>query len=276
MMLVREALSGAVEKLGNALEARMLLSHVTELSQGYLVGHGSDELTISDAEKFNILVKRRSESEPMAYITGYKEFYGRDFAVNDNVLIPRSDSEVLIDVVLSRWADNWDNLSILDLGVGSGCLLITLLMQMEGLRGVGIDISENELNVARSNMLAHEVGDRCRLAESNWFENVQGKYDIIISNPPYISVDEKHLMAQETLLYEPITALFGPKNGLWPYEAIAARAREFLTANGRIYVEIGANREAEVSKIFTDAMYEICSKHNDLQGHVRVLELRPV
>lgn len=254
----------ALNLLKPNLEARILISYVTGFSQEYLIGHSDEELREESITKFLALIERRKSHEPIAYIIGKKEFYGRDFKVTKDVLIPRSDSETLIDAVLK---DAKEDASIVELGVGSGCLLLTLLLELKKASGVGVDISQAALEVAKYNATTYKL-NRCELLQSNWFENVRGKFDIIISNPPYIEEDERSIMAIETLRYEPSLALFG---GLDPYKIIASNAHNFLNDSGRIYVEIGAAQEMQVEKIFLSNGYKIAGKHRDIENRMRVI-----
>ena len=258
-------ISSALHLISPFLEARLLLSHATGFPQEYLIGHSDDELTEETYTKYLALIERRKSHEPIAYIIGKKEFYGRDFKVTKDVLIPRPDSETLIEAVLSG---SNDAKSILELGVGSGCLIITLLLELERAEGLGVDISLEALDVAAQNAASCSLQDRCKLIESNWFENVSGKYDVIISNPPYIEESERSIMAIETLQYEPDLALFG---GLEPYKIIASNARKFLNQNGHIYLEIGAMQELVVEEIFLFSGYKVVSKHRDIENRMRVM-----
>jgi len=255
----------ALQLITPSLEARILLSHASGLSQEYLIGHGEDELSDEIYNIFLNFVERRKRLEPIAYIIGRKEFYGRDYKVTKDVLIPRPDSETLIDVVLQ---DANDEASILELGVGSGCLVLTLLSELKKTRALGVDISQAALDVAALNAVVLGVQDRCKFVLSNWFENVSGRYDIIISNPPYIEENERSMMAPETLIYEPRLALFG---GLEPYRIIAFEAHKFLSENGKIYVEIGINQAQQVEDIFFHQGYKVAGKYQDIEDRMRVI-----
>ena len=247
------------------LEVRILLAHASGFSPEYLIGHSDEELSNQVYTQFLSLVERRKNHEPIAYIIGKKEFYGRDFKVTKDVLIPRPDSETLIDTVLKF---SRDDVSILELGIGSGCLLITLLMELPVARGFGVDISPRALEIACQNASSYGLQDRCKFVRSNWFENVKGKFDVIVSNPPYITEDERAIMAVETLKFEPARALFG---GLEPYRIIAFNAHEFLNENGKIYVEIGAMQELDIEEIFLSNGYNVLSKHHDIENRMRVM-----
>jgi release factor glutamine methyltransferase len=267
--MIKEILQDASKKLGSNLEARILLSYATGYSQEYLIGYSNESLSTEIVNEFYRLIERRIQKEPIAYIVGYKEFYGRNFIVDKNVLIPRNDSEVLIDAVLSGSCIG----KILELGVGSGCLILTLLLEMPHVRAVGVDISNKALNIAKRNMLQHGLSARCKLMQSNWFKNIDEKFDIIISNPPYISENDKSIMAEETLLYEPRSALYGRNNGYEAYDIIAANLKDYLKPEGKLYIEIGINQAVEIEKIFGEYGYYVTGKYKDLSGILRVLSL---
>lgn len=260
----------AIKMLTPPLEARILLAYASGLSQEYLIGHGDDSLSEAISNKFLALVARRKASEPIAYILGRKEFYGRDFKVTKDVLIPRPDSETLIEAVLQDVKSQaaQDSLSILEIGVGSGCLVLTLLLEIDKSRAVAVDISPAALDVASKNAVALGVKDRCEFVLSNWFESVEGRYDIIISNPPYIEESERSIMVDETLKYEPTLALFG---GLEPYKIIASESHKFLTEYGIIYVEIGVFQEAQVEEIFQSNGYRVAGKYRDIEQRMRII-----
>lgn len=263
-MQINEAL-----KIIIPIEARILLTHASGFSHEYLITHREDTLPDTIVEKFLGLIERRKNGEPIAYIIGVKEFYSRDFKVTPDVLIPRPDSETLIDAVLRDASTSSNNaLEILELGVGSGCLITTLLAEMPDAKGEGVDISMKALEISNYNAVALGVKNRIALKISDWFSNITGAYDIIISNPPYIYEEERDLMALETLKYEPHLALFG---GLEPYKIISNEAYKFLKQQGKIYVEIGARQAEEIEKIFISKGYIVIGKHQDIEGRIRVL-----
>jgi len=269
-MRIKEALAYGYKLVGSQSESRILLSYATKFSQEYLIGHSLDFLAKETIDIFQQMLDRRVLKEPIAYILGYKEFYGRNFSVDRNVLIPRADSEVLIDAVIE---DSSDYLSILELGAGSGCLILTLLLEIENARGLAVDISSSALKIAVKNMTEYNLEDRCTFLESNWFDDIKDTYDIIISNPPYISKNDKYLMADETLVYEPQNALYADNDGYQSYEKIASRIDDFLKPKGKIFLEIGINQEQEIERIFNFVGYSVSKQYKDLAGIVRVLKL---
>lgn len=278
---IKQILSNATDKLNKIginspqLEARILLQHVINKPIEYLLINLDEQLHKTEIEAFEEVVERRLKHEPIAYITGVKEFYSREFIVNKHVLIPRSDTEVLVDVVSqyhSRVGENPKKISILELGTGSGCIAISLLLELPNAKAVAIDISLDAIEVARNNALKHHVTDRIQIIHSDWFENIENqKFDFIVSNPPYISQTETANMAVETINYEPLLALFAEQEGLQAYYIIAQNAKRFLRPSGKLIIEIGYLQAEVVSKIFNDYGYIIDHIYKDLQGYTRVL-----
>jgi release factor glutamine methyltransferase len=254
------------------LDARLLLSFATNCNIEYLLCNSDTDLTEVTQQSFEDYVNRRMNFEPIAYIVGFKEFYGFNFIINNNVLIPRADSEILIDAVLDYNCINDERIRILELGVGSGCLIITLLLKILSASAIGIDINPDSIICAHANSIRHFVNERIELIESFWFNNVPlEKFDFIISNPPYIARKDIGLMSQETILHEPESALFALYNGLDAYKHIALGAKHFLTKIGKLFLEIGFNQANAIIAIFTAENYVIHSMHKDLSGRVRIL-----
>lgn len=251
------------------LESRILLAYILNHSQEYLLAHQNEALPQALYLKFIDLIDRRKKQEPIAYIIGYKEFFSRVFFVNKNVLIPRSDSEILIEAVIKN-AYKYKKPKILELGCGSGCLIVTLALEIDSICSA-IDIDSKALSILEKNAIHHGVS--IDYYESNWFSkiNTKEKFDIIISNPPYISKNSKEI-AQETLIYEPSKALFAENNGLSDYENIAQNAAKFLSKEGSIYLEIGYNQENEVIDLYQKHGFILKGKYKDLSGYVRCLE----
>jgi len=280
---IKQVLSDATDKLNKIginspqLEARILLQYVTNKPLQYLLINLDEQLNKTEIEAFETVLERRLKHEPVAYILGTKEFYSREFIVNKHVLIPRSDTEVLVDVVKLDSVVKPRNDNILELGTGSGCIAISLLLELPNSKVVATDISLDAIEVAKSNALKHHVTDRIQIIHSNWFENIKNqKFDFIVSNPPYISNTEKSEMAIETINYEPSIALFADEDGLQAYLLIAENAKQFLKPNGKLALEIGFKQEEAVTRIFLDQGYNIESVYKDLQGYSRVILFSPI
>ncbi len=195
-------------------------------------------------------MQRRLNGEPVDRILGYREFYGHKFYLNLDTLSPREDSECVVNLALSVVKDRQRPVHILDLGTGTGCLLLTLLAELPSATGLGIDLSQNAVNMAGKNAQNLKLDARARFITSDWFENVTQKFDLIISNPPYI---ETHILLQlerEVREHDPMLALDGGSDGLNCYRLIAARAGQVLNPNGYVVVEIGMGQSESVTDIF--------------------------
>ncbi|MEJ2517681.1 MAG: peptide chain release factor N(5)-glutamine methyltransferase [Methyloceanibacter sp.] len=236
-----------------ALDARALLRAATGLSFEALIVNGRAPLSPPSAERLEGYVARRLAGEPVSRIRGTREFYGRDFKIDRNTLDPRPDTETLVaatlevagsDGLLSR------PLRLLDLGTGSGCILVTLLAELPEAAGTGTDINPGALEMARDNAAAHGVADRALFVASDWFEGLTGRYDIIVSNPPYIASAEIAGLAPEVARHDPLAALDGGADGLDAYRRIAAAAPQFLAPGGALIVEIGYTQAESVADIF--------------------------
>ncbi len=250
-------------------EARMLLAHAAGLDLHRLADLGLEDFTTDLIERYFLLVERRKRQEPMSHILGYREFYKSRFEVSPSVLDPRPETEVLVQLALDRPFG-----SVLDLGVGSGAILVTLLAERPAVRGVGCDLSEPALRLCRRNAKALAVADRATLVRSDWFDGVEGIFDLVVSNPPNIAEWEVATRSPEVRAHEPLVALTGGADGLSAYRAIAARAGEFLTPDGRILLEIGPTQAAAVSGLLEAGGLTGIIVHLDLDGRDRVVEAR--
>lgn len=245
------------------LDAEVLMAHVAGVSRTDLLFNTSKQI---DEEKFFELVQRRVNGEPIAYILGCKDFWKDTFKVTSATLIPRPETELIIETAL-RYTPQ----SILDLGTGTGCIALSLLREFHNAKATCVDVSPNALEVARSNAVALGLTDRSEFIESNWFEKLENrKFDLVVSNPPYISVNDE--LGKGVKEFEPHSALFAENNGLEAYEKIASSAFKHLNENGVIIIEIGKGQEMAVEKIF--ANYKLLSIEKDLSGINRVLAFR--
>ena len=273
-----ETLSGLLRKARAALteagidtahlDARLLLQHVTGLSHETLIAEPQwavDEATLA---AFATLLERRLKHEPVSRITGMREFYGRPFKLSAATLDPRPATETLIDAALGQLQNHS---RILDLGSGSGAIIVTLLAESPGSTGVGTDISAQALETARQNADMYGIGRRLELLRSDWFENVHGRFDLIVSNPPYIASADMAALAPEVKDFDPIRALDGGADGLDAYRQIAISASAYLHPGGVVMVEIGAGQIQAVTSIFTAEGFAAVAAHRDLESHIRCL-----
>jgi release factor glutamine methyltransferase len=261
---------GAAGVAAPALDARLLLQHAASLATSDLVANPEMSVSAPSAVAFQTLVERRALREPVSKITGIKEFYGREFRVSDAVLDPRPDSESLIELCLAI-IDATGARRVLDLGTGSGNLLLTLLAERRHLTGLGIDLSQDALRIAFRNMQALGLASCCDLLCGRWFEPVAERFDLIVSNPPYIETAVIDSLQPEVRLYDPRKALDGGPDGLDCYRDIAGEAASFLAPGGHVAVEIGDGQDAAVTRIFSRNGLEPAGKRLDLAGKPRAL-----
>jgi release factor glutamine methyltransferase len=278
-MLIKEALSLAAKELENfsskQLEARILLSYTLNMTQETLLINYNKELTKTEEYRFFQYIQRRKSFEPIAYIIERKEFYGMDFFVDKNVLIPRPDTEILVDAVILEYNKNFPDkkITILDLGTGSGAIAVSLAAGISLSRITATDISDSALTIATKNAVSNNVITQIEFIKSDWYSNLNhNKFDFIVSNPPYIDSADKPYMSQETLLYEPQDALFADSNGLIHYRNIISGATSFLKNGGKIFLEIGFNQSQLVTSILQKHQFTEIIIIKDLSGHDRVIK----
>lgn len=258
------------------LDSTILLAHALLVSKDWVIFNPDFALNETQQKDFFDLIARRANREPISHLIGKREFFGKDFLVSKNVLDPRPDSEILIESVLKKFPNREEKLNILELGIGSGCLIITLLKAFENADGTAIDISKSAIEVAQKNSEKHQTSQRLEIFESDLFSNLsrQKKFDLIISNPPYIPSREIETLEPEVKIFEPRSALDGGFDGLNFYRQIAAEAKNFLKDSGKIFLEIGFGQEKLVSEIFLKNNFSHIDSALDLSGVVRVLEFR--
>ena len=280
---LNQAFLGAAADLREAgittpeLDARRLLCHAAGLShEAYVAGAGGPVQPATLA-RFGTAIDRRLKREPVARITGTREFYGRGFTIAPPALDPRPDTETLIEAALALverrgWRDQ--TLSLLDLGTGTGCILVTLLAELPCAQGLGTDLSPSALALAAANAVRLGVGSRAAFMAADWLDGIAGKFDLVLSNPPYLASGEIAGLAPEVAAYDPMLALDGGPDGLDAYRRIAAGAPKVLAEGGRLLVEIGAGQAAQVSDIFRAAGLKLDPSQaisRDLAGRPRVV-----
>ena len=253
-----------------SLDARLLMQHILQVEHADLIANENRQLTDDQANTFQTYLTRRLAGEPVSRILGIREFYGRDFKTSPAVLDPRPDTETLITLCLEYLPPDLEQ-TILDLGTGSGILAITLLAERPHKRAVAADLSPAALAIASDNAKRWGVSRRISFTQSNWFENIEGTYDLIVSNPPYIPARDIPNLEIEVRNHDPHLALDGGKDGLDPYRAIAAQAAQFLVPNGIVAVEIGAGQAEDIISIFKTQNFKCLASHRDLGNHIRAL-----
>jgi release factor glutamine methyltransferase len=252
-----------------ARDARRLLAHAMGIPPDRLTLHLRDDLTPEQAAAFATALTARTARQPVSQITGTRAFWGRDFRVTRDTLDPRPDTEALVAEALTA-----PYARVLDLGTGTGCILLTLLAERPQSMGLGVDISPEALAVATENARLLRLEAQVQLRASDWFSEVSGSFDLIVSNPPYIAADEMPDLAPEVRDWEPHLALTPGGDGLEPYRIIAAHAPAHLAPGGRLMVEIGPTQGAAVSGYFRDAGLQAVRILPDLDGRDRVVVAR--
>lgn len=247
-------------------DARRLLAHAVGVEAGRLTLILPEPVTQEAEARFAALLQRRAGREPVSHLLGYREFYGRRFEVTRNVLDPRPETEILIEVALQ---DAFA--SVIDLGTGSGCILLTLLAEMPEARGVGTDLSEDACRVAEDNMHALDLGERAAILRTSWADGIEGQVDLVVSNPPYIGLDEMDGLSPEVHDHEPHMALTDGGDGLSAYREISQQAAGLLRVGGRLIVEIGPTQATAVAQMFADNGFEKVRVIQDLDGRDRVV-----
>lgn len=251
---------------GAMRDARLLLAHVLGLPPDRLILHVNDAPQPDDLERFSALVSARAARRPLSHLTGRRLFWGREFIVTPDVLDPRPETETLVAHALTAPFSR-----VLDLGTGSGCILLSVLAETPRATGLGIDLSPAALGVAQGNARRLDLADRALFLQSDWWGAVTGRFDLILSNPPYIAQAEMADLSPEVRDHEPHMALTPGGDGLGAYGAIAAGALAHLAPGGRLMVEIGPTQAAAVAAIFARAGLTGLRILPDMDGRDRVV-----
>ncbi len=266
-----------------ALDARLLLEYVCGTDRNTLLVHGDREVSEEERARYRLFLAERERHTPLQYLTGEQEFMGLTFKVNEKVLVPRQDTETLVEEVMKNLHDG---MRILDMCTGSGCILLSLLHYSNGCAGVGVDLSEEALTVARENYARLKQkrpemdavfvqGDLFQALDACAGETPDGawpgRFDRIVSNPPYIRTSVIDTLMPEVREHEPLMALDGREDGLYFYREITGRAREYLNRGGMLYYEIGYDQAADVAEILEQAGFQGIEVVRDLAGEDRVV-----
>lgn len=258
------------EQLAEAsLDARLLLEYVCHTNQTTLLAHGDREVDAKEEENYKALLEKRRKHIPLQHLTGEQMFMGLRFVVNEHVLVPRQDTEILVEEAMRELHDG---MSVLDMCTGSGCILLSLLQYSNDCRGVGVDISPEALLVAQEN--AKLLGITAEFREGNLFSALmpQEKFDLLISNPPYIESEVISTLMEEVRCHEPQGALDGGSDGLDFYRRISLEAKPYLYRGARIFLEIGCNQAEAVSGILIKEGYQDIEVVKDFAGLDRVVK----
>ena len=252
------------------LDARLLMMHGLKWDASDLIIRSHEEVPEEDLQNIDSFINRRMHGEPIDHIIGYREFYGRRFRVTKVVLTPRPETEGLVDQALKA-IKGVDFPQILDLGTGSGAILISILAEAENAMGAGADISETALKIASANAEAHNVNEHVSFIQSHWLENISDRYDLIISNPPYITDAAMADLSVEVKKFDPDMALRGGKDGLMHYREIISSANQYLKPKGSLLLEIGYDQGQAVLGLMRQADFQDLELLKDLAGHDRIV-----
>ncbi len=253
-----------------SLDARLLLEFVCGTTRNELLLGGERQVTEDETFQYLQFIEKRAKRIPLQHLTGVQNFMGLDFEVNEHVLIPRQDTEILVEEAMKHLHDG---MRILDMCTGSGCILISLMHYSNDCTGVGVDISAEALQVAKTNAdkLLADKAKRISFVESDLFEYVEGQFDLLVSNPPYICSEVIETLMPEVREHEPLSALDGAEDGLYFYRRIVAEADTFLVAGGVLAFEIGYDQGCAVRDLLTDAGYLEVEVIKDYAGLDRVV-----
>lgn len=253
-------------------EARLLLAHVLGVEPAVVIGY--PERTVVDQPRFAAAIARRAAREPLSHITGHREFWSLEFEVTPATLDPRPDSETLIESVLTAFPDRQSAISILDLGTGTGCLLLSLLSERPRATGLGVDIEPAAVAVARRNAVRLGLAERARFVVGSWGSALGGQFDLIVANPPYISTADIGSLQREVAEYEPRRALDGGVDGLDAFRAMSRDVARLLAPDGMAVIEFGLGQGDAVTQIMAVAGLSADAFGLDLAGHHRCLACR--
>ena len=256
------------------LDARLLMAAATQVDEVALIADPHKLVEPQFLDVLQAYVHRRLSGEPVSRILGRREFWGLSFSLNEATLDPRPDSETLVEAVLAHVTERGAPLQILDLGTGTGCLLLALLSELPQARGLGVDCASDAVRAAMRNADQLGLADRVAFRIGNWGEGVEGPFDLIVSNPPYIPSGDIPDLSQEVRSHDPMAALDGGDDGLTAYREIARETQRLLTPDGAAFWELGIGQADDVSGIAEGAGLEVCGLHPDLAGIPRVLKVK--
>ncbi len=256
---------------GARMDARLLVAAASGLDAAVIFGHPERPLAPDAARRLDRLARRRAAGEPLAHILGVREFWSLPFEVSADVLIPRPDTETVVEAALG-WLGGKDGpCRILDLGTGSGCLLLALLSERPEATGVGVDVSTKALHVARRNAHAFGLAERARFVVADWGRGIAGRFDIVVANPPYVADSELAGEAAEVARFEPRLALAGGEDGLDCVRALIPELPRLLADDGALFLEVGAGQASPTARILKDNGLEVIDIKHDLPGIPRCL-----
>ena len=252
------------------LDSEILLSKIIKKSKKFIILNPNKNLKKNSFIEFNNLIRQRSDGKPIAYLTGTKDFWKYEFYITEDVLIPRPDTELIVEEVL-KFSKHKTKLSILDIGAGSGCILISILKERKDFRGVGIDLSKKCIDLCKKNALKLNISNKVKFFKSNVDNFSYGKYDLIISNPPYIKKLDLKYLEKDIKNFEPKLALDGGLDGISEIRKVISKSSELVKKNGKLILEIAFDQKKDVKKILKNEGFYINSTIRDLAGNDRCI-----
>ena len=252
------------------LDSEILMAETIHKDRKYIFLNPYHDLSKKDLNFYNMLIKQRSLGKPIAYLTNKKSFWNSEFFITNDVLIPRPDTELIVENVL-RLTKQKNKINILDIGVGSGCILLSILKERENIYGTGIDLSKKCLNLTKMNAIKLKVSSRLKLYKSDVDKFNLGKYDLIVSNPPYIKTCDIKYLERDVAEFEPKLALDGGLDGLSGIRKVIKKCSELIKKNGKFILEIGFDQKNKVINLLKKEGFYINSTHKDLANNDRCI-----
>jgi len=251
------------------LDAEIILADIMGVSREYLIINNNINITKKVIKKYDIAINRRAKKEPVAYIIGKREFWSENFLVNQATLVPRPETELLIYKLIKFFKNK--SINILDIGTGSGCILLSILKELNQSRGIGIDISAKAINIARANSIKLNLYNRAKFKAFDLNKFNVGRYDLIISNPPYIALKDIKNLSKDITNYEPLVALKGGVEGLDLIKKVIYKSNYLLKRNGVLAIEIGHNQYKKTLDILYKGGFREISKEYDCNSNIRCI-----
>ena len=257
-------------KFNAELDSELILSNILNTTREKLIIHPKKNINKILENKFNSDIKKRNLKKPIAYILGYKEFWGKNFVTNSNVLIPRPDTELIIEKVLKNFKKN-ENKNVLDIGTGSGCIILSILLERIKFKGIGIDASKKAINVAKINAKMQQLGNRIKFINTDIDNFFSYKYDLIVSNPPYIKKCKLSTLIEDVKNFEPKLALDGGPDGFSTILKVIAKSSKLLRKNGMLFMEIDSTQVIKTKEMLKKYKFYTKDVFKDLSGNNRCI-----
>ena len=255
------------------LDARIILKEVLSLDDKDLILKDSLDIPDEMIEEIIAIESRRLNGEPISKIFKKRDFYNSTFLISNDVLDPRPETELIVEIA-NNFINKNEVKNILDLGTGSGCILLSILKENKMINGLGIDLSKDAISIAKQNSKKLNLETQSNFLVSNWMSSVNYKYDLVVSNPPYIASEDIKKLSKSVKIYDPILSLDGGDDGLNSYRLIASDLKRIISMNAIIIIEIGYNQSLQVIDIFKKNDFKLIKKYNDINGLDRVLTFR--